>query len=107
MTVDGEGRIEEKPLEKWVEAKVVTGDSHVLALRADNSVWAYGLNTYGQLGIGKVDGQDYLNGSVKGSDDPVEVLAYEHDENYQPTNAIVWTDKDGITRTGVACRCRL
>ena len=39
-----------KDVEAQVTAKVVAGSSHTLALRADNTIWAYGLNEYGQLG---------------------------------------------------------
>ena len=66
-----------------VTAKVVTGESHVLALRADNSIWAYGLNTDGQMGIGENNGNPYVNGKhstsepILGADDPVEVKTYE------------------------------
>ncbi len=47
-----------------IEPKVVTGGKHTLSLKADGTVWAYGQNTYGQLGIGTQDSTDnpiYVN----------------------------------------------
>jgi alpha-tubulin suppressor-like RCC1 family protein len=34
------------------EPMIVSGGSHTLALRMDGTVWAWGQNTYGQLGLG-------------------------------------------------------
>lgn len=37
-------------------AKIACGGGHNLALKSDSSLWTWGLNTYGQLGDGSVDG---------------------------------------------------
>ncbi len=36
--------------------KIACGGGHNLALKSDGTVWTWGLNTYGQLGDGSVDG---------------------------------------------------
>lgn len=41
-----------------IKPDVQTSNSHQLILRADGSVWAYGDNTYGQLGTGNVTSND-------------------------------------------------
>jgi alpha-tubulin suppressor-like RCC1 family protein len=75
-----------KPMETMVQAKTSTGGSHTLALRADNTVWAYGLNEHGELGISKDPSRSgpYMNDDpngiipgVKGADDPVEIKTYQ------------------------------
>lgn len=42
---------------------IAAGDSHSVALKADGSVWSWGNNTSGQLGIGTID-PDILNPAV-------------------------------------------
>lgn len=44
---------------------IVSGDSHVCALRADGTVWCWGLNNFGQLGIG---------GGVSSQKSPAKVM---------------------------------
>lgn len=39
-----------------VEPKIVAGDGFFLLLASDGSVWSWGRNDYGQLGIGSADG---------------------------------------------------
>lgn len=34
------------------EGKIAAGDSHVIAIKSDGTLWAWGKNTYGQLGDG-------------------------------------------------------
>jgi len=41
-----------------IEPKIVTGGKHTLSLKVDGTVWAYGQNTYGQLGIGTQETTD-------------------------------------------------
>jgi alpha-tubulin suppressor-like RCC1 family protein len=38
-------------------AAVAAGENYSLALKADGSVWAWGINTFGQLGNGAADGE--------------------------------------------------
>jgi alpha-tubulin suppressor-like RCC1 family protein len=33
-------------------SRIDTGDSHTIAIKTDNSLWLWGLNNYGQLGLG-------------------------------------------------------
>ncbi|MFN8248202.1 MAG: hypothetical protein U0T68_04525 [Ferruginibacter sp.] len=46
---------------EWI--RIATGSYHSLAIRADGSLWAWGLNSYGQLG----------NGSTTNSNQPVRI----------------------------------
>ena len=48
------GEVVEKPYDELVMAKVSSGGGHTLSLRADGSIWAYGLNEHGQLGTKEV-----------------------------------------------------
>ena len=41
--------------------QVASGGTHVLALRADGSLWAWGFNLYGQLGNSPVPANGYVN----------------------------------------------
>ena len=59
-----------------VPAKVSTGYGHTLALRADNTIWAYGLNQYGQLGVGPEPHDNGQSESIQGWDDPVEIQTW-------------------------------
>ena len=57
---------------------VSAGGGHTLALRADGTVWAWGENTYGQLGDGTNDAR-FFPVQVAGLTDVVEVSAgYDH-----------------------------
>ena len=47
-----------------IKPQVATGDSHTVMLKTDGTVWSYGNNTYGQLGID----------SYEGTDEPVKVI---------------------------------
>ena len=44
VNVNGEGNM--------VQPKVVGGNNHFVALKSDGTVWTWGLNNYGQLGLG-------------------------------------------------------
>ncbi|MCM1297292.1 MAG: hypothetical protein NC311_17260, partial [Muribaculaceae bacterium] len=59
-------------------AKVSTGYGHTMSLRADNTIWAYGLNEYGQLGVGTDLGDNAtINGVAAGGyDDPKEIQTW-------------------------------
>jgi alpha-tubulin suppressor-like RCC1 family protein len=37
----------------WV--KIATGDNHSLGIKSDGSLWAWGRNDFGQMGIGRYD----------------------------------------------------
>ncbi|MCM1441807.1 MAG: hypothetical protein NC131_21740, partial [Roseburia sp.] len=74
---NGKAASEAKPADELVMAKVSTGGGHTLNLRADGSVWAYGLNEYGQLGVDSL----LVNGPVQGEDDPLEIRVYVPDED--------------------------
>ena len=65
--------------------KVVSGDSHTVLLKQDGTVWAWGDNTYGQLGNGTFSGKETSNPSqvlgVKGEGyltDVVDIAAGEY-----------------------------
>ena len=42
-------------------AKVVSGGNFTVALKSDGTVWSWGYNAYGQLGIGRAYGRNDLN----------------------------------------------
>ena len=46
---------------------VATGDNHSLALKTDGSLWSFGYNTYGNLGIGTSSGSIGTPVQVKGA----------------------------------------
>ncbi|MCM1295859.1 MAG: hypothetical protein NC311_09985, partial [Muribaculaceae bacterium] len=65
---------------------IAVGDGHVLALDSFGQVWAWGDNTYGQLG----------NGTTTGSNVPVKVLATGDHVIYQTdTDGNIVTDESG------------
>ena len=53
-------------------ARVAAGGNHVLAIRTDGTLWAWGVNHLGQLGIGVSTGPDTC-GSLKCATAPVQV----------------------------------
>ncbi|MBR0088939.1 MAG: hypothetical protein IJP94_03750, partial [Clostridia bacterium] len=57
------------PPNMFADPMVVSGDDFTVALKSDGTVWAWGANTYGQLGYGFRDGR---NEDTQG---PVQVLA--------------------------------
>ncbi|MDE6107364.1 MAG: hypothetical protein K2F83_01650, partial [Oscillospiraceae bacterium] len=69
---NGRANTQVKSYETMVMAKVSTGGGHTLNLRADGSVWAYGLNEYGQLGTNNHE----ENGGFLAMDDPQEIHTY-------------------------------
>jgi alpha-tubulin suppressor-like RCC1 family protein len=46
-------RIIQKKGNDWI--KIGVGDNHSLAIKSDGSLWAWGRNDFGQLGLGQVD----------------------------------------------------
>ena len=44
---------------------VAAGNAHVLALRADGTVWAWGYDVVGQLGVGGLSSPNYTNSPVQ------------------------------------------
>ncbi len=50
---------------------IASGENFTIALKSDGSVWAWGDNTYGQLG----------NGNFESSQGPIPVLAVDATKN--------------------------
>ncbi|MGG1657973.1 S-layer homology domain-containing protein [Brevibacillus sp. NRS-1366] len=77
---------------------VIGGDGHSVALKSDGTVWTWGENGYGQLGIGTID---------KGSSVPVQVsnlsnvvaIAAEGGESFLKTGHTVALKSDGTVWT--------
>ena len=75
-----------------VEPKVETTESHTLMLRADGTVWSYGSNTYGELGINSNVSTDeptqveFPEGTVI-----VDIAAGEFHSMALDENGYVWT----------------
>lgn len=80
-----------------VPAKVSTGYGHTLALRADNTIWAYGINDHGQLGVGLTNGQLHMNGPIEGWDDPQEIQTYVWKGNRYVSDVLYQLSDDGVT----------
>ena len=57
--------------------EVHAGVAHTVALKADGTVWAWGLNNYGQLGINTKDGNNY---------EPMQVMRKENQEDASSAN---------------------
>ncbi len=57
--------------------KVSPGEGFLIALKNDGTVWAYGDNTYGKCGIGKLS-PGYLSSPVKILDGVAEISATDH-----------------------------
>ena len=59
---DGEAKgiiqVEVIPEETTIKPQIATGNSHTIMLKVDGTVWTYGDNTYGQLGLGNRVGVD-------------------------------------------------
>ena len=71
------GEVVEKPYDELVMAKVSSGGGHTLSLRADGSIWAYGLNEHGQLGTNSNEINETADGQrILGDDDPVEIQTW-------------------------------
>src|SRR5260370_26775901 len=49
-------RIIQKKDSDWV--RIAAGDNHSLAIKADGTLWAWGRNDFGQLGLGHVNGTE-------------------------------------------------
>ena len=54
-------RIIQKKGTDWV--KIGVGDNHSLAIKSDGSLWAWGRNDFGQLGLGQVSGIEKMRPS--------------------------------------------
>jgi alpha-tubulin suppressor-like RCC1 family protein len=58
-----------------VTGALAGGDLHTLAVKADGSLWSWGLNATGQLGIGSSGGNQTTPQSVSGLSDVIAVAA--------------------------------
>ena len=66
---------------------IVSGYGHTLALRADGTVWAWGDNTYGQLGVDKTT--TFSTKPVKaGVFDGINYLKNIETQIYLPVNTV-------------------
>ena len=55
----------------WVD--INTGSTHVIALKSDGTIWAWGLNDFGQLGIPSVTGSSNVPQQIGSANDWVSI----------------------------------
>ncbi|NBQ68440.1 MAG: hypothetical protein EBU46_06220, partial [Nitrosomonadaceae bacterium] len=83
---------------------IATGDSHYLALKADGTVWAWGFNTYGQIGQGEHTNDNYSTPlQVPGLSNIVTVAAGWDHSFAQNASGMIWAwglNSDGQLGTG-------
>ena len=72
-----------------VRSSVAVGEGHVLALYADGTVWAWGDNSYGQLGDGTTTARWY-RGRVLGLDHVVELATHRYTSTALRSDGTVW-----------------
>ena len=54
-------------------ARVATGDNHSLGIRMDGSLWSWGRNDFGQMGIGRYDSTSSASGMPSMRPSPIRV----------------------------------
>lgn len=69
--------------------KLASNGSHVLALRNDHTVWAWGYNKYGQLGLGDEISRDYPT-QIPGLTDVVDITAGVRHSMALKSDGTVW-----------------
>ncbi|MBQ2938059.1 MAG: cadherin-like beta sandwich domain-containing protein [Clostridia bacterium] len=72
-----------------IEPKVIGGSNHFVALKSDGTVWSWGSNTYGQLGLG-----DNTNRSeptqIQGMTDVIDIAAGNNNTMILKSDGTVW-----------------
>jgi len=87
-----------------LEPSVSVGDGHALVLRSDNTVWSWGSNTSGQLGLGG-GGTRSVPTRIQGLDGVVSVVARGSFSMALKADGTVWTwgaSGDGRVEPGVS-----
>ncbi len=77
-------------VQEWVSSS--SGGAHTLALRSDGTLWAWGQNSYGQLGFGAVNTYDQYSPEQVGNDTAWIAMSagYEHSLGLK-VNGSLWT----------------
>ena len=69
---------------------IATGGNHNLVIKADGSLWAWGSNSYGQLGNGELGDEKYLFSPIKIMDGVVQVAAGSEHTLVIKTDGSLW-----------------
>ncbi|KRE21939.1 RCC1 domain-containing protein [Paenibacillus sp. Soil522] len=77
---------------------IAAGDDHSLALKSDGTVWAWGLNNYGQLGIGRTTSTSSTPVQVQGLSSMVAIAAGNDHNLAVKSDGTVW--QWGMTYNG-------